>query len=169
VHWRSGVSCACESSGVGTDHRDCGGVCAFTKAPHWLCLESMRRCSDVAGELSFSVRFLAMMLMITTCLSCLPSRYQNRRESGSNTRPREGQGAAVTDRVLRIVIGACTCVAFLLLGTGKNNVMAKGVPPLSHNPLSHTIQTGGSSGSRIKPPVGDVCVVLDGQAQALFG
>jgi hypothetical protein len=53
VRWRSGVSCVWESSGVGTDHRDCGGVCACTKTPHWLCLESMRRCSDVAGELFF--------------------------------------------------------------------------------------------------------------------
>jgi hypothetical protein len=135
VRWWSGVSCVCESSGVGTDRRDCGGVCACTTTPHRLCLESMRRCSDVAGGLSFSVRFLAIILMITTCLSCLPSRYQNRRESGSNTRRREGQGPAVTDRVLRIVIGACTCVAFLLLGAGKNNVMAKWcAPPVPTTP-----------------------------------
>jgi hypothetical protein len=38
-------------------------------------------CSDVAGELSFSVKFFVMMLLTTTCLSCLPSRYYSRTDA----------------------------------------------------------------------------------------
>jgi hypothetical protein len=147
---------------LGSDRRDCGGVCACTRTPtpHLRSLNltwnlepgTWNQCDDDFLTWQASL-FLGEVFgpdaadHDTSVLSQIHILRTRTEASLARTlRRKERHGPLVTDRVLRIAIGACTCVAFLLLRAGKNNVMAKWcAPPVLSTPLSHTTHTGGSS------------------------